>query len=96
MSGYRPGFRLGDRYVEIAGVRTCLRLSVSALAEMASTLEAQSPSELAARLRHATSKDWNIILRAVATPRPREDLSDSEISELLPILSAVISAGLAP
>ena len=89
-------FRLGDRHVAVTGVSTRLRLTVSALAEMASGLEAASPSDLAARLRRATIADWNIILRAMASPRPREDLSDAEFSELLPIISVVISTGLAP
>ena len=90
------GFRRGDRHVEIAGVSTRLRFTVSSLAEMASGLEAQSPAELATRLRRAATEEWNIILRAMATPRPSENLSDAELSGILPILSAVISAGLAP
>jgi len=63
---------------------------------MASALEAESPSDLAARLRRATVADWNIILRAVATPRPVTDVAQSELMELAPILSAVMSEGLAP
>ena len=96
MSGYRPEFRLGDRQIEVAGVSTSLRLTVSSLAEMASGLKAQSPTELAARLRRATAADWNIILRAVATPRPVTDVSKSELMDLVPILSALMSEGLAP
>ena len=90
------GYRLGDRHVEIAGVSTRLRLSVSALAEMANELGAESPADLAARLRRATTADWSIILRAMATPRPKEDLIKSEFSEIVPILGAVMSEGLPP
>ena len=87
-------FRIGDRRVVIAGVPTHLRLSLSALAEMASGLEAGSPAELAARLRRAAAADWTLILQAMATPRPTEDLSKTELLALVPTLSAVMSEGL--
>ena len=37
------GYRIGDRDVEIAGQSYRLRLTVSALAEIASVFEAESP-----------------------------------------------------
>ena len=90
MSGFRPG----DRYVEINGVQTRLRLSLSALAEMASELNASSPEGLALRIRSASLSDWNRILRAVATPRPEISLAENDLEGLLPILTSVISEGL--
>ena len=87
-------FRIGDRRVVIAGVSTRLRLSLSALAEIASGLEAGSPAELAARLRRADDDDWTLILQAMATLRPTQDLSKTELLALVPTLSAVMSEGL--
>ena len=90
MSAFRPG----DRTVEIAGVCHRLRLSVSALAEMATAFEAESPKALAARLRTATVADWNTVLRIVATPRPTTALERDELLAVMPDLSALISDGL--
>jgi len=73
-----------------------LRLSVSALAEIASEFGARSPTELAARLRSANAVDWHVILRAMATPRPKDNLSNTELLDLVPTLSAVMTAGLMP
>ena len=92
------GFRAGDRTVEILGERRHLRLSLSALAEIASELEAESPQALAARLRRASPADWHIILRALSAPPPDRDLlagelSDGELAGLMPVISAVISEG---
>lgn len=86
-------FRIGDRIIEIAGTRHRLRLSVSALAEIASVFEAESPKALAARLRKATVSDWNRVLRIVATPRPMT-LERDEMLAVMPELSALISDGL--
>jgi len=88
-------FRIGDRHVDIAGERIRLRLSISALAEIASGMEAESPRDLATRLRNATLADWNLILCSMATPRPDANLSKSELLELVPILGAVMSEGVA-
>ena len=90
MSGFRPG----DRTVEIAGVCHRLRLTVSALAEMANVFEAESPKALAARLRRATVSDWNEVLRIVVMPPPAKALERNELLPLLPELSALISDGL--
>jgi len=89
-------FRIGDRFVEVDDVEMRLRLTVSSLAEIASGLEADSPSELAARLRRASAADWNLILQAMATPRPVEALSKPQLIELVPTLSAVMTEGLVP
>lgn len=88
------GFRIGDRTVEISGVSHRLRLSISALAEIAAAFDAESPKDLAVRLRRATVADWNLILRSVATPRPLKALGRDELLETIPELSALISEGL--
>ena len=90
MSGFRPG----DRTVDIAGVSHRLRLTVSALAEMASVFEAESPKALAARLRRATVSDWNEVLRIVAMPSPSRALQREELLSVLPEVSVLISDGL--
>jgi len=87
-------FRVGDRIAEITGQPYHLRLSVSALAEMAFRLEAESPKALAARLRSATLADWNIVLDCVTRPVLTRDLGREEMLSVLPILSAVITDGL--
>ena len=96
MSDFRPG----DKYIDVGGTRTRLRLSVSALAEIASVMEAGSPSDLAQRLRRAGAsmgeREWNLILQAVASPRPIEALDEGKLTDILPTLSAVISEGLSP
>lgn len=89
------GFRIGDRQCEIGGVSTRLRLSISALAEIADGLNAASAKDLAARLRRANAADWMIILRAVATPSPAKNISESDLLKLVPILSSLISEGFA-
>ena len=86
-------FRIGDRAIEIAGRQHRLRLSVSALAEMAAAFEAESPKALAARLRKATAEDWNNVLRIVATPSPMT-LERDEMLAVMPELSGLISDGL--
>ena len=90
MSEFRPG----DRYVVIDGMRRRLRLSISALAEIAHVLQAETPSELAGNLRRAGPPEWNLILNAMATPRPEIDLSEERLAQIVPILSAVISESL--
>lgn len=90
MSEFRPG----DRYVVIDGMRRRLRLNISALAEIADVLQAQTPPELARNLRRAGPPEWNLILNAMATPRPEIDLSEERLAQIVPILSAVISEGL--
>jgi hypothetical protein len=89
-------FRLGDRQGVIAGVETRLRLTLSGLAEITSALGTDSPSALAARLRDATDADWNIVLRAMAQPRPKTVLTQADLGQVLPALSAVIADGLNP
>ncbi|GGX56130.1 hypothetical protein GCM10011309_01070 [Litorimonas cladophorae] len=89
-------YRLGDRQVIIAGVETRLRLTLSGLAEITSALGTDTPSVLAARLREATDADWNIVLRAMAQPRPKTGLTQADLGEILPALSAVIADGLNP
>lgn len=91
MSGFRPG----DKTVLIAGHSTRLRLTVGALAEIADSLDADSPIALAARLRKANLAEWNLVLRAMATPRPVADLAPEKLLSLMPILSGVMTAGLA-
>jgi len=88
------GFRAGDKIVEIRGREHRLRMSVSALAELAAVFEADSPKALATRLRRATLTDWNRILRAMAMPGLGQNLGRSEIEPLLPILSNLIREGL--
>ena len=80
--------------VVIAGVSYRLRLSVSALAEMALVFEADSPKALAAGLRKATLTDWNDIFRAVATPPPVSTFGRDDIIGILPALSALMRDGL--
>lgn len=87
-------FRTGDRGVEIAGQPHRLRLSVSALAEIAARFEAESPKALAAHLRRAALADWNIILRCTASPRVRHDLTRDEMLKLIPELGALMTEGL--
>ena len=90
------GFRIGDRDVIIDGVETRLRLTVSALAEIAVGLEAQSPKALANRLRKMSVADWNVVVKALAKPVPKTDLSKTKLTEIMPALSAVIADGLSP
>lgn len=95
MNGFRQtDFRVGDKIVEIAGLQRRLRLSVSALAEMADAFEADSPKALAACLRSATLKDWNRVLGCVARPPMTGDLGREEMLTVLPILSELITEGL--
>ena len=90
------GFRLGDGQVVIAGVETRLRLTLSGLAEITSARGTDTPSALAARLREATDADWNIVLMAMAQPRPKTGLTQADLGQILPVLSAVIADGLNP
>ena len=87
------GYRLGDRHVEIAGQSHRLRLTVSALAEMASVFDAQSPKALADGLRHASLADWNRVLRCIAVPTPL-GLGREALVQIMPDLSALIAEGL--
>jgi hypothetical protein len=87
-------FRAGDKIVEIAGVERRLRLSVSALAEMADAFDAESPKVLADCLRTATLRDWNIVLGCVARPPMPRHLVREEMLAVLPILSELIAEGL--
>jgi len=96
MSEFRGDFRQGDRYVDIGGVGTRLRFSLSALAEMAELMRAESPSDLARGLRKAGVAEWNLILQALATPRPETPVGVDELAEILPTLSAVIAEGFTP
>jgi len=82
-------YRAGDRIINIGGVRTRLRFSLSALAEMAELMRAESPSDLARGLRKAGVAEWNLILQALAMPRPETPLNEDLLAELLPTLSAV-------
>jgi hypothetical protein len=81
--------------VQVAGVPTALRLTVGGLAEIAKQLACESPSELSARLRKAHTADWNDVLSALATPRLEGQLSEENIAELLPEISALIVEALA-
>ncbi len=89
-------FRAGDRHILIGGVRRRLRFTVSSFAEIASFMQADSPADLAMKLRGAGAEEWNLILQAQATPRPQEPLPQDEIAEILPVLSAVIASGFTP
>ncbi len=88
------GFRAGDKTVEIDGKTYRLRLSVSALAQIADAFEADTPKVLADRLRRATLADWNLILRCVAVPPFATPLSRIEMETVLPSLSALLTEGL--
>ncbi len=94
MSGFRPG----DRIVMIDGVETRLRLTLSALAEIAALTNTGTPAALAHRLRQAGRETgsgvWQPILKAIATPRPAGDISPSDMGRILPDLTAVIVEGL--
>ena len=87
------GYRLGDRSVEIAGRSYRLRLTVSALAEIAFVFDAESPKALAGVLRTAGLADWNRVLRCVASPKPA-DLGREELVQIMPDISALITEGL--
>ena len=87
------GYRIGDRDVEIAGQSYRLRLTVSALAEIASVFEADSPKALAGVLRTASLADWNRVLRCVATPKPAP-LDRDNMVQIMPDISALITEGL--
>ena len=86
-------YRMGDRRVEVAGQSYRLRLTVSALAEIAFVFEAQSPKALAGVLRTASLADWNRVLRCVATPKPAS-LTREDMMQILPDISALIAEGL--
>ena len=95
MSGFsQNSFRMGDKIIEIAGLQRRLRLSVSALAEMADAFDADSPKALAACLRTATLQDWNLVLACVARPPMTRDLGRADMLSLLPVLSELIAEGL--
>ena len=87
-------YRLGDRVVEVAGQSYRLRLSIAALAQMASVFEAESPKALASCLRQANLTDWNKVFRCVATPTPTSDFGHENLVQILPELSALITDGL--
>ena len=87
-------YRIGDRRVEVAGQSYRLRLSVAALAQMASVLEAESPNALADSLRQANLAEWNKVFRCVATPVPVSDFGREDVVKILPELSALIADGL--
>ena len=87
-------YRLGDRVVEVAGQSYRLRLSVAALAQMASVFEAESPKALADCLRKADVVDWNKVFRCVATPILASDVTREELVKILPEISALIAEGL--
>lgn len=90
------GYRVGDQTVVIAGVETRLRLTVSALAKITVGLGADSPATLSDRLRHMSVEDWNLVCRALSSPRPTAGLSKVELTEIMPKISAVIADGFAP
>lgn len=92
MSEFRPG----DKTVLIAEHSTRLRLTIGALAEIADSLEADSPIALAAHLRKANLAEWNYVLRAMATPRPVADVPPEKLLSLMPIISGVMTAALVP
>lgn len=85
---------MGDREVEVAGQSYRLRLSVAALAQMASVFEAESPKALASCLRKADVFDWNKVFRCVATPILASDVTREELVKILPEISALIAEGL--
>jgi hypothetical protein len=85
---------MGDRQVVVTGQVYRLRLTVSALAQMASVLEADSPKALAARLRKAGLAEWNVVFRCVATPASKTAFGREKMVEILPSLSALMSEGL--
>ena len=87
-------YRLGDRVVEVVGQSYGLRLTVAALAQMASVFEAESPKALADCLRKASVADWNKVFRCVATPTPSSDFGREDLADILPELSALIADGL--
>ena len=89
MSGFRPG----DRTVLIKGELCRLRMTVSALANMANVFQADSPKALAARLRKATLADWNMILQIVSTPRPAV-LQREDMMKVMPELGWLMTDGL--
>ena len=86
-------YRMGDRVVEVSGQSYRLRLTVSALAEIASVFEAQSPKALADVLRSASLADWNRVLRCVAMPKPAA-LTREDMEQIMPEISALITEGL--
>lgn len=86
-------FRYGDRAIFIQGEPYRLRLSVSAIAELASVFDAQSPKDLAERLRRANVADWNRIFQLIATPIP-PNLTRDEMVKILPEISTVIREAL--
>ncbi|WP_427449918.1 hypothetical protein [Litorimonas sp. WD9-15] len=94
MSGFRPG----DRIVMIDGVETRLRLTVSALAEIANVTGSDSPAALANRLRQAGRGGdmgvWQGLVSALATPRPAAEIPEDELAKFLPDIAAVIAEGL--
>lgn len=94
MSGFRPG----DRTVVIDGQVTRLRLSVSALAEIADITKTDSPTALANRLRQAGRGGdmgvWQGLVRALATPRPAAEIPEETLAKILPDIAAVIAEGL--
>ena len=87
-------YRLGDRVVEVAWQSYRLRLSIAALAQMASVFEAESPKALADCLRKADVFDWNKVFRCVATPILASDVTREELVKILPEISALIAEGL--
>ena len=87
-------FRPGDKTVKIDGKICRMRLSVSALAQIADVFGAETPKALADRLRRATLADWNAIFLCVAIPPFSTPLSRSEMERVLPILSDLIADGL--
>ena len=87
-------YRLGDREVEVAGQTYRLRLTVVALAQLASVFEAESPKALADCLRKADVVDWNKVFRCVATPILASDVTREELVKILPEISALIAEGL--
>jgi len=87
-------FRPGDRIVRLGGVETRLRFTISALAEIADQLQASSPSELAEKLRGASSHEWSHVVRALTMPRFKGEFPESDFAELLPVVSRVIADGL--
>lgn len=88
------GYRIGDRRIVVAGEPVKLRLSVSALAEIAVHFAAEDARDLAVKLRGSGAKDWNAVYAALAIPCPQTALTESELAQILPEISLVIAEGL--
>ncbi|MEL6687424.1 MAG: hypothetical protein AAFP97_07365 [Pseudomonadota bacterium] len=90
------GYRLGD----VQTPHGTLRLTVGALAELSSELDAESPKQLAERLRQLTPETSRILLAALVRPFGEEgsvsELDNAELARLMPAATQCILNALEP